>query len=208
MTRQKLALVVTGPPSVSLSRMKGFSPVRIRRFESADMVRSSLFVGRYGVTPYPASRQLANAPRLTTPGPRGGVPENGGDDNACGLWGGISMLQDTNGCLPTLRFVVATVVLVTLGTILGSARAADEIDELAQRSHIPPALRQPHGYSDFTDPLGRFLDFLAAGAFADAKSLKPQACAEWLANRQTSALTGKVQIWDTEIDLNKLCAGH
>ena len=118
------------------------------------------------------------------------------------------MLQNTIGCLPARRLMVAAVVLVTLGTMPPSARAIDEIDDLAQRSNIPPALRQPHGYSDFTDPLGRFLDFLAAGAFADAKSLRPEACAEWLANRQTSALTGKVQIWDTEIDLNKLCAGH
>jgi hypothetical protein len=32
--RQKLALVVAGPSSVALSLMKGFSPVRMRRFAS------------------------------------------------------------------------------------------------------------------------------------------------------------------------------
>src|SRR5277367_4256974 len=35
--RQKLALVVIVPPSVSLRRMKGFSPVRISRFGSRDI---------------------------------------------------------------------------------------------------------------------------------------------------------------------------
>ena len=35
--RQKLALVVIAPPSASLRRMKGFSPVRISRFGSRDI---------------------------------------------------------------------------------------------------------------------------------------------------------------------------
>jgi hypothetical protein len=118
------------------------------------------------------------------------------------------MLRNINGYSPARRLTVATAALVAFGTMLPSAGAADEIDDLAQRSNMPPALRQPHGYSDFTDPLGRFLDLLAAGAFADAKSLKPEACATWLAKRQTLALTGKVHIWDTEIDLNTLCAAR
>jgi hypothetical protein len=46
--------------------------------------------------------------------------------------------------------------------MLLSARATDEIDDLAQRSNMPSALRQRHGYSDFTDPLGRFLVCIAS----------------------------------------------
>jgi hypothetical protein len=118
------------------------------------------------------------------------------------------MLRTANGILVAPRLMAATVAVVVLGAMLPPARAMDEIDDLAQRSNMPSALRQRHGYCDFTDPLGRSLDLLAAGAFADAKALKPQACAVWLANRQTSGLTGKVQIWDTEIDLNTLCAHH
>src|SRR4051794_26454212 len=38
MIRQKLAFVVTGSPSVALSRMKGFSPVRIRRLASSVLI--------------------------------------------------------------------------------------------------------------------------------------------------------------------------
>src|ERR1700685_606800 len=44
MMRQKLALVVVGPPSVSLRRMNGFSPVRTTWCGSADMVRASLAI--------------------------------------------------------------------------------------------------------------------------------------------------------------------
>src|ERR1700733_13551524 len=38
MIRQKLAFVVLGPPSLSLRRMNGFSPVRIRRLGSAVLI--------------------------------------------------------------------------------------------------------------------------------------------------------------------------
>src|SRR5580658_4925517 len=44
MTRQKLALVVGGAPSVSLRRMNGFSPVIIRWLGSADMAVTSLAI--------------------------------------------------------------------------------------------------------------------------------------------------------------------
>lgn|SRR6185437_13407160 len=109
--------------------------------------------------------------------------------------------------LQTENRLLTAMTVAALVTMPAPVRAADAIDELSQRSTMPPDLRQPHGHSDFTDPLGRFLDFLAAGAFADAKRLKPEACAAWSAKRQTSsALTGKVLIWDTEIDLDKLCA--
>lgn len=86
------------------------------------------------------------------------------------------------------------------------ACAADAIDQLQQLGRIPPDHINPHGHSDFTDPLGRFLDLVAAGAFAEARAIQPDACAFWLATRQTSALTGKVWIWNTEINLDTLCA--
>lgn len=81
--------------------------------------------------------------------------------------------------------------------------AQDTIDQL--RSTIPPDLINPHGYSDFTDPLGRFLDLLAAGAFEDAKAIQPEACATWAATRKTSAFSGKVTIWNTQTDLDTIC---
>jgi hypothetical protein len=115
------------------------------------------------------------------------------------------MVRGTHGYLRAGRLAVVAAAVAGFATMSAAAHAMDEIDDLAQRSNIPPALRQPHPHSDFTDPLGRFLDFLAAGAFADAKALRPEACAEWRAKRQTLALSGKVQIWDAEIDLNALC---
>jgi hypothetical protein len=77
---------------------------------------------------------------------------------------------------------------------------------MLQRGQIPADMVHKHGYSDFTDPLGRFLDLLAAGAFAEARAIQPDACAAWLATRQSSALTGRFWVWDTEIDLDTLCA--
>jgi hypothetical protein len=90
----------------------------------------------------------------------------------------------------------------------GSAAAPDEIDLLLQRGQVPADMRNQHGYSDFTDPLGRFLDLLAAGAFAEARAIQPDACAAWQAGRQDSPFSGKFWIWDTEIDLDRLCGGH
>jgi len=87
-----------------------------------------------------------------------------------------------------------------------SANAEDEIDLLLQRGQVPATMVRRHGYSDFTDPLGRFLDLLAAGAFAEARSIEPDACAAWLATRQTSALTGKFRVWNTDLNLDTLCA--
>src|ERR1700747_1410847 len=46
MMRQTLGFVVLGPPSVWLSRMNGFSPVRITRFGSAGIAASSLQAAR------------------------------------------------------------------------------------------------------------------------------------------------------------------
>jgi hypothetical protein len=78
------------------------------------------------------------------------------------------------------------------------------IDQL--RHQVPPDVIHPHGYSDFTDPLGRFLDLLAAGAFEDARSIQPEACATWAATRTTSAFSGKFTIWNIQTDLDTICA--
>jgi hypothetical protein len=107
----------------------------------------------------------------------------------------------------------STVALAAIAVLLcadpGSAIAApDQIDLLLQRGQVPPDMRNRHGHSDFTEPLGRFLDLLAAGAFVEARAIQPNACAAWSATRQDSAFTGKFWIWDTEIDLDSLCARH
>jgi hypothetical protein len=103
------------------------------------------------------------------------------------------------------------VVAATASLLLGEtnpAPAEDAIDLMLQRGQVPDDMKQRHGYSDFTDPLGRFLDLLAAGAFVEARSIQPDACATWLATRQNSPLTGKFWVWNTEINLDTLCAHH
>ena len=103
----------------------------------------------------------------------------------------------------------AIVVAATASLLLGEtnpAPAEDEIDLMLQRGQIPADMINRHGYSDFTDPLGRFLDLLAAGAFVEARSIQPEACATWLATRQNSPLTGKFWVWNTEINLDAVCS--
>jgi hypothetical protein len=103
----------------------------------------------------------------------------------------------------------AIVLAVTAFLLLGEtnpAAAEDEIDLMLQRGQVPADMTHRHGYSDFTDPLGRFMDLLAAGAFVEARAIEPEACATWLATRQNSPLTGKFRVWNTEIDLDTLCA--
>ena len=86
------------------------------------------------------------------------------------------------------------------------ARAQDQIDLMLQHGRIPADMINRHGHSDFTDPLGRFLDMLAAGAFVEARAIQADACSSWLATRQDSALTGKFWVWNTEINLDTLCS--
>ena len=88
------------------------------------------------------------------------------------------------------------------------AEAQDQIDLMLQRGRIPVELSQQHGYSDFTNPLGRFMDLLAAGAVTDARAIQADACKTWLATRQTSALSGKFWAWGVEINLDVLCANR
>jgi len=108
------------------------------------------------------------------------------------------------------RPIRQTIVLAATAFLLWGepipANAQDEIDLMLQRGQVPADMTTRHGYSDFTDPLGRFLDLLAAGAFVEARLIQPDACAAWLATRQTSALTGKFWVWNTEINLDTLCA--
>ena len=82
---------------------------------------------------------------------------------------------------------------------------ADALDRILQQSNFPPPLRNQHGYSDFTDPLGRFMDLLSAGAVEDARAIEPEACRTWLAARAQSAWSGRFWVWNVEVNLDELC---
>jgi hypothetical protein len=71
---------------------------------------------------------------------------------------------------------------------------------------VPAAILDRQGYSDFTEPLGRFLDLLAAGGFTEARRIQPAACARWQQTRDSSAFSGKFRVWGTDLDLDTLCA--
>jgi hypothetical protein len=106
---------------------------------------------------------------------------------------------------PARRTVVCAVPALLFLSAICFATTQDPIDRLIQRAPAPPGASPHHAYSDFTDPLGRFMDFLAAGAFADARAMQPQACAAWLATRTSSPLSGRFRVWDTDLDLDALC---
>jgi hypothetical protein len=108
--------------------------------------------------------------------------------------------------LPIWKAVVVTAAACLFWVQACPVQAEDDIDLMLRLGRVPPDRIQSHGYSDFTDPLGQFLDLLAAGAFADARRIQPEACTAWLATRETSALTGKVWVWNTEINLDTMCA--
>jgi hypothetical protein len=107
--------------------------------------------------------------------------------------------------MPNLGLAVSFLALTVVGSEGAHAASPNPIESLLQ--HPPPQAGDPyhHAHSDFTDPLGRFMDSLAAGAFADARALQPQACATWRYARQTTAVSGRFRVWDTEIDLDQLC---
>ncbi len=107
---------------------------------------------------------------------------------------------------PVRRPIAVAAIAFLLCGWPNAGRAEDEIDLLLRHGQVPADMTRRHGYSDFTEPLGRFLDLLAAGAFVEARSIQPDACAAWLATRQTSAMTGRFWIWNTEINLDTLCA--
>lgn len=105
------------------------------------------------------------------------------------------------------RAFIFTVIAIALCGQIRLARADDAVDQLLRGGRVPADKIHDHGHSDFyADPVGRFLDLLAAGAFTDARSLQPDACRTWLATRQNTAWTGKFRMWGTELDLNILCA--
>lgn len=113
-------------------------------------------------------------------------------------------MSNPNVCIAG-RIALAVTAFILWGKP-GPAVAQDQIDLMLQRGRVPAEMRQRHGYSDFTDPLGRFIDLLAVGAFDDARTIQPDACATWQATRQNSAFTGRFSVWNTEIDLDTLCA--
>jgi hypothetical protein len=102
------------------------------------------------------------------------------------------------------RLLPALAILLFLG--LPAQGADDQIERLLSSGRVPKDMIRDQAHSDFADPLGKFMDFLAAGAFDRARALRPQACAAWRTSRQETAWTGKLVVWDTEIDLDTLCA--
>jgi len=88
---------------------------------------------------------------------------------------------------------------------LGTARA-DELDRILEQAALPPASRYKHGYSDFTDPVGRFMDLLSAGAVDDARAIKADACGTWMVTRDQSAWSGTFWVSNVEVSLDRLCA--
>src|ERR1700757_4297905 len=92
MMRQKLAFVVFGPPSVLLSRMNGFSPVRITRLGSAGMLVPPCKTGRTAMLGHERCRRYADTKHcgppsisLTAGKKRISVGGNGAFDGESGL---------------------------------------------------------------------------------------------------------------------------
>jgi len=88
------------------------------------------------------------------------------------------------------------------------SNAQDEIEKLRQHGQLPADISPRHAYSDYTDPVGRFMDLLAAGGLTEAQALQPDACKAWATMRERSAITGKFWVGSTEIDMNTVCARH
>jgi hypothetical protein len=87
-----------------------------------------------------------------------------------------------------------------------AAGATDEIDRLTRTGQLPADIRPRHAYSDFTDnPVGRFMDMLAAGGLTEAKELQPAACSAWAGMRDRSSLTGTFWVGSTRIDMDTVC---
>ena len=94
-------------------------------------------------------------------------------------------------------------VLVALGVAAPAAVQADELDSVRGAG---PDTSGRGMHSDFYDqPIGRFMDLLAAGAIAEAKPLRPQVCAAWAADRGASALTGNFSVDGVPLSLDRLC---
>jgi len=109
----------------------------------------------------------------------------------------------SNRALIVLPSVVS--FLVVCGQITASAQ--DAIDLMMQRGHVPADISPGHAYSDSSNPVAKFMDFLAAGSFREARSLQSDACAAWRTTPETAAMAGKFWVWNTEINMDTLCAG-
>jgi hypothetical protein len=94
-------------------------------------------------------------------------------------------------------------LLITLAIAAPATAQADELDRLQDARPDTSG----HGmHSDFYDqPIGRFMDLLAAGAIAEARPLRPQVCAAWAADRDHSALTGTFSVSGVSLSLDRLC---
>ena len=91
---------------------------------------------------------------------------------------------------------------------VSAAQAEDELARLARNAQQDTSYLGMH--SDFRDddPVGRFMDMLAAGAIVEARGLEPRACAAWTRGWSTSPLSGLFSINGVELSLNRLCGLH
>jgi hypothetical protein len=99
----------------------------------------------------------------------------------------------------------ALILLAGVGLSSPAMCAEDPIDALIRLNQLSAEGADRHAYSDYSDPLGRFMDMLAAGAFADAKAIRPAACRRWLATRADTPFTGRFWVWGAQLDMDDLC---
>jgi hypothetical protein len=93
-----------------------------------------------------------------------------------------------------------------LAALAIAAPATAQADELDRLQGTQPDTSGRGMHSDFYDqPIGRFMDLLAAGAIAEARPLQPQVCAAWKADRDSSAWTGNFSIGGVPLNLDRLC---
>jgi hypothetical protein len=102
-------------------------------------------------------------------------------------------------------FGLLVAIAVGVAPLAIAASGDDELDRLRGTPPSPDtSYRGMH--SDFYDqPIGRFMDLLAAGAITEAKALRPRVCAAWAADRGRSALTGNFSVGEVSLSLDRLC---
>ena len=101
--------------------------------------------------------------------------------------------------------IMSVVLALVVSGQRSSGQGEDPIDRLLRDGRLPREMMRERAHSDFSESVGKFMDFLAAGAFDEARALRPAACAAWRATRHESALTGRFWVWNTELDLDMLC---
>ncbi len=103
------------------------------------------------------------------------------------------------------RIEVSGLLVALALAALPLATAAQE-DELDRLRGARPDTSGRGMHSDFYDqPIGRFMDLLAAGAITEASPLRPKVCAAWTADRDRSALTGDFSVGGVPLSLDRLC---